>query len=120
MDEDLIPQFKFGKAVPYQAPAPSVKPANHPVPPSTSTSASASVSVPFAPGRVPFSIGNNRQQEPQLPAEVLNTQDVRSGESFVGDSGRKSLMTEGGKGIVVEARVINIDERDREDEVSNC
>jgi hypothetical protein len=29
-------------------------------------------------------------------------------------------MTEGGKGIVVEARVINIDERDREDEVSNC
>ena len=116
MDEDLIPQFKFGKAVPYQPPAPSVKPANHPVPPSTS----ASVSVPFAPGRVPFSIGNDRQQEPQLPAEVLNTQDVRSGESFVGDSGRKSLMTEGGKGIVVEARVMHIYERDREDEVSDC
>lgn len=29
-------------------------------------------------------------------------------------------MTEGGKGIVVEARVMHIYERDREDEVSDC
>lgn len=114
MDADVIAQFTFGRAAAYQPPAPSVKPANHPVPPSAS--ASASVTVPFANGRVPFFPGNHRQS--QAPFDVPKTQDVRSVESFVGDSGRKSLMTEGGIGIAAAAGIANDHERKMEDEVS--
>lgn len=110
MDADLVPDFKFGKPTAYHAPASSVKPANHP------PSAAPSFPVPYATNRVAFIPGNNHQQDSNAPSDVDRRQGVGNDQASVGDSGRKSLLIEGGK--EVDAGIADDGTGEMEDEVS--